>query len=133
MHLHLKDWSAALRIATSHDAAASADILCHRGDDAATAGNFAEAEEAYVSAKAPEKAIKMYKGAQMWDDALRLAHMWRPDATREIERQRAAAATAARGAAGASVDAKLQKAKVFERQVHANKHAGSAAIALHAV
>jgi intraflagellar transport protein 172 len=114
MHCHARDWAAALRVAAAHDAAAVPGVLCARGDAAAAAGDLADAEDAYIAAKAPERAIKMFREAGLWDDALRVAHALRPDAARELERGRDAAAGAAAG--GGAADAKIRKAKLFERQ-----------------
>ena len=86
-----------------------------QGDALAEAGEYADAEDAFVAAKAPEKAVKMFRDASMWDDALRLARALRPDMLRELERARDAAV--ATGGAGGAADAKIRKAKLYERQV----------------
>jgi hypothetical protein len=71
----------------------------------------------HLQAKAPEKAIKLFKDRGLWDDALRLARHYRPDAVPDLERQRQAQALSGQ-ALGASVDSKIQKAKLLERQVN---------------
>lgn len=60
--------------------------------------------------------MKMFKDRGLWDDALRLARHYRPDAMPDLERQRQAQKLSSQPS-GASVDSMIQKAKLLERQV----------------
>jgi intraflagellar transport protein 172 len=118
MYVHQGLWTAALHVAEGHDAAAVSDIYCKQGDFLASEHKMHEAETTYLQAKAPDRVIKMFRDAQMWDDALRIARHYKPEVLHELERQREACILGGQST-GSTVDAKIQKAKLFERQVHA--------------
>lgn len=73
MYIHQNDWPNALRVAEAHDPSSLDDIYASQGRVAAERKDFAAAETLYIRAKKPENAIKMYKDARMWQDALRVA------------------------------------------------------------
>ncbi|CAN0066232.1 unnamed protein product, partial [Choristocarpus tenellus] len=59
MFVHQKDWESALRVAEAHDPSAAPDVLCSRAADAAAAGDRARAEELFLRALKPEKALQV--------------------------------------------------------------------------
>lgn len=117
MHVHAGLWDAALAVAQAHDAAAVPDILRKQGELLAEGRKLHEAEAAFLQAKAPERAVKMFRDAGLWDDALRIARHYVPHAVQDVERARASHAQSSTPGASGTVDATIQKAKLFERQV----------------
>lgn len=117
MYTHQQQWSAALRVAQAHDAASVTAILRQQGDALVTAGKLADAETVFTKAHAPERAVRAYRNAGQWEDALRVARHWQPELVAETEAARAAA-THGPGAGGdGGVAARLQQARLLERQV----------------
>ena len=68
MYVHQKSWSDACRVAESHDPPAVSDVLCARAGDVAATGDHALAEDLYVRAAKPEKALQVHKrgGETRW-------------------------------------------------------------------
>ena len=59
MFVHQKAWSDACRVAEGHDPPAVSDVLCAQAADVAAAGDRAAAEDLYVRAAKPEKALQV--------------------------------------------------------------------------
>lgn len=59
MFVHQKAWSDACRVAENHDPPAVSDVLCAKAADMASAGDRASAEDLYVRAAKPEKALQV--------------------------------------------------------------------------
>lgn len=59
MFVHQKAWSDACRVAENHDPPAVSDVLCAKAADMAAAGDRASAEDLYVRAAKPEKALQV--------------------------------------------------------------------------
>ncbi len=71
----------------------------------------------YIKAKRPEAALKMYRDARMWNDALRVAEQYLPTKVGEVQMElmSGSSAAASGGGAGAGVDGIISKARAFER------------------
>lgn len=59
MFVHQKAWADACRVAEEHDPPAVSDVLCAQAADAAAAGHRGAAEDLYVRAAKPEKALQV--------------------------------------------------------------------------
>jgi intraflagellar transport protein 172 len=115
MHLHQRDWAAALRICASHDESAVTEVRAAQARDAAEKGDIEAAERLFLDARQAQQAVNLHREAGRWDDAVRVAaaHLPRELAALERERFRAtgssgAAAAPSSGAGagyGASMDA----------------------------
>lgn len=62
MFVHQKAWADACRVAEGHDPPAVSDVLCAQAADVAAAGDRAAAEELFVRAAKPEKALQVIEG-----------------------------------------------------------------------
>lgn len=59
MFVHQKAWADACRVAEGHDPPAVSDVLCAQAADAAAVGNRSLAQDLYVRAAKPEKALQV--------------------------------------------------------------------------
>uniref|UniRef100_A0A672S037 Intraflagellar transport protein 172 homolog n=1 Tax=Sinocyclocheilus grahami TaxID=75366 RepID=A0A672S037_SINGR len=78
MHVHNKDWSNAQRVAEAHDPESVADILVSQAKFCFDQKEFQKAEAFLLRAQRPELAIKYYKDAGMWTDAMRICKDYLP-------------------------------------------------------
>ncbi|XP_057208125.1 intraflagellar transport protein 172 homolog isoform X2 [Triplophysa rosa] len=78
MHVHNKDWSNAQRVAEAHDPESVADILVSQAKFCFDQKEFQKAEAFLLRAQRPELAIKYYKDAAMWTDAMRICKDYLP-------------------------------------------------------
>ncbi|CAN0111442.1 unnamed protein product, partial [Ectocarpus sp. 12 AP-2014] len=103
MFVHQKAWADACRVAEGHDPPAVSDVLCAQAADVAAAGDRAAAEDLYVRAAKPEKALQCYEEAGMWRDALRVCQRHLPHLAHKVHAQYQAA-QAMTGTGGAKAD-----------------------------
>jgi intraflagellar transport protein 172 len=118
MLLHQKDWTGALRVAHEHDTAAVSDVLCAQAEDvlvtAASSGTArSEAEQLFVQASKPERALAMYETAGLWQDAVRVCHKHLPHRAGEVQ-ARHHTAQAASGKGGSKSDY-MSNGKMWEQ------------------
>lgn len=114
MHIHCKDWAAATRVAEMHAPSALLDITIARAKAAAIEGSFPAAETLYVQAKQPLQAIAMYRDANMWEDAIRLATQYAPKDVAVLQAQRLSG-MASTGNTN-TVDYIVSQARLYEQQ-----------------
>lgn len=103
MYLHQKDWAAAMRIAEAHEPDSVPEIYAAQAEDAAVMGNLGSAEELWLAALQPDKALAMYEDKRAWTDALRIAQRHLPHKLSEVQ-SRYQAAQAATGKGGSKSD-----------------------------
>ncbi|CAM9747316.1 unnamed protein product [Hapterophycus canaliculatus] len=87
MFVHQKAWADACRVADGHDPPAVPDVLCAQAADVAATGDRAAAEDLYVRAGKPEKALQCYEEAGMWRDALRVCQRHLPHLAHKVHAQ----------------------------------------------
>uniref|UniRef100_A0A8C2A3L6 Intraflagellar transport 172 n=1 Tax=Cyprinus carpio TaxID=7962 RepID=A0A8C2A3L6_CYPCA len=75
---HITDWSNAQRVAEAHDPESVADILVSQAKFCFDQKEFQKAEAFLLRAQRPELAIKYYKDAGMWTDAMRICKDYLP-------------------------------------------------------
>ncbi|CAM9795585.1 unnamed protein product [Chrysoparadoxa australica] len=114
MFIHQKDWGSAMGVAECHDPAAVGDVLAAQATDAAAARDYAKAEGLYLQASQPDKALEMYQGNGLWQDALRVCQRHLPHKVNEVQ-LRYQAAQAATGKGGHKSDY-LSSGRAFEQQ-----------------
>jgi intraflagellar transport protein 172 len=100
MWLHQEDWMEAMRVAESFEPASIPDVFVAQGNWAAQKKDYKTAEKLYVNAKKPEKGMKMYTDAKMWQDAIRFTKTHLPHKSHHVNmlRQRDATAPGSRSA-----------------------------------
>eukprot|EP00055_Hartaetosiga_balthica_P012104 m.57788 g.57788 ORF g.57788 m.57788 type:complete len:1739 (-) comp7836_c0_seq1:151-5367(-) len=85
MYVHAQDWDSAQRIAEGHDEESISDVLVGQARVAFSNKDFSAAEMFLLRAERPELAVRYYKEADMFDDALRLAREYVPSALPALE------------------------------------------------
>ena len=84
MYIHQQDWDNAMRVAEKFDPAAVPEVLAAEGRAALDRGEFAKAEELFISASKPEMALAMYQDQRMWPEAIRVAQRHLPHRVNEV-------------------------------------------------
>lgn len=79
MYLHIQDWASAQRVAEAHDPNGMADVLEEQAKCCLAQKDFQKAEAFLLRAQRPELAIKFYREAEMWSDAMRLCKEYVPN------------------------------------------------------
>eukprot|EP00056_Hartaetosiga_gracilis_P018831 m.12051 g.12051 ORF g.12051 m.12051 type:complete len:1743 (+) comp7113_c0_seq1:45-5273(+) len=85
MYVHAQDWDSAQRVAEGHDEDSISDVLVGQARVAFSSKDFGSAETFLLRAERPELAVRYYKEAAMFDDALRLAREYVPSALPALE------------------------------------------------
>ncbi|XP_074640366.1 intraflagellar transport protein 172 homolog [Tubulanus polymorphus] len=78
MYVHNQDWDSAQRVAEEHDPDSVGDVLVGQARYAFEEKEFQKAESYLLRAQRPELAIKYYRDAGMWQDALRVCKEYIP-------------------------------------------------------
>lgn len=73
MYTHQKDWDNALRIADNYDPSSRGDVMLAKARSFVEKKDMRGAESLFIEAGKPDMAVKAYKDARMWDDAIRVA------------------------------------------------------------
>lgn len=87
MYTELGDYSNALRLANQYDPKKSSTILLEYGKQLMQKKDFNRAEKAFIDAKRPELAIKMYEKLNSANDALRVARKHCPQMLNDINKR----------------------------------------------
>ncbi|PIK55820.1 putative intraflagellar transport protein [Apostichopus japonicus] len=85
MYVHNQDWDSAQRVAESFDADSVSDVLVGQARSAFEQKEFQKAESYLLRAQRPELAIKLYKNAEMWQDALRVCKEYIPHKLQSLQ------------------------------------------------
>ncbi len=103
MYLHAQDWDAAARVAEQHDPPSITDVLIAQAQAAAAQQQWQLAESVLLRARRPDLALKMYRDARQWQEALRVAEHYLPAKVQEVHAELAASMRA--GGQGAAMPA----------------------------
>ncbi|NXP39291.1 IF172 protein, partial [Leiothrix lutea] len=87
MFVHNQNWDAAQRVAEAHDPDSVADVLVGQAQFAFEQREFQKAEAFLLRAQRPELAIKYYKEAGMWSEALRICKEYMPSRLGELQEE----------------------------------------------
>ncbi|XP_023687337.1 intraflagellar transport protein 172 homolog [Paramormyrops kingsleyae] len=78
MYIHNQDWANAQRVAEAHDPDSVAEVLVSQAKSCFEQKEYQKAEALLLRAQQPELAIKYYKEAGMWSDAMRICKEYVP-------------------------------------------------------
>ncbi|XP_071324251.1 intraflagellar transport protein 172 homolog [Trachinotus anak] len=79
MYVHNKDWANAQRVAEGHDPESVSEVLVGQAKFCFEQKDFQKAEAFLLRAQRPELAVKYYKDADMWSDAMRICKEYLPN------------------------------------------------------
>ncbi|XP_023121303.2 intraflagellar transport protein 172 homolog [Amphiprion ocellaris] len=112
MYVHNKDWANAQRVAEGHDPESVSEVLVGQAKFCFEQKDFQKSEAFLLRAQRPELAIKYYKDADMWSDAMRICKEYLPNKLsmlqEEYERE-----TSKKGICG--VEGILEQAREWEQ------------------
>jgi intraflagellar transport protein 172 len=84
MYTHQQDWAAAMRVAEQNDPSSVNDVLCAQAKAFVDGKDLVKAEALFLKAKKPELAVKAYKDAGRWNEAIKLTREFLPFKLAEI-------------------------------------------------
>ncbi|CAH8637155.1 unnamed protein product [Heterobilharzia americana] len=87
MYVHNQDWDSAARVASEHDPDSVNDVLLGQARLAFGEKEFAQAEALLLRAQRPDMAVRAYREAGMWEDALRVAETYLPNRVQELKEE----------------------------------------------
>uniref|UniRef100_A0A672FWM1 Intraflagellar transport protein 172 homolog n=1 Tax=Salarias fasciatus TaxID=181472 RepID=A0A672FWM1_SALFA len=79
MYMHISDWANAQRVAEGHDPDSVSEVLLGQAKVCFQQKDFQKAEAFLLRAQKPELAVKFYKEAHMWSDAMRICKEYLPN------------------------------------------------------
>ncbi|KAM6965091.1 intraflagellar transport protein 172 homolog [Aplochiton taeniatus] len=102
MFVHNLDWASAQRVAEAHDPDSVGDVLVGQAKFCFEQKDYQKAEAFLLRAQRPELAVKYYKDAEMWSDAMRICKEYLPNKLSALqeEYEREAAKKGTRGVEG---------------------------------
>nr|CAH8871752.1 unnamed protein product [Trichobilharzia regenti] len=87
MYVHNQDWDSAARVASEHDPDSVNDVLLGQARLAFGEKEFAQAEALLLRAQRPDMAVRAYREAGMWEEALRVAETYLPNRVQELKEE----------------------------------------------
>ncbi|KAJ3413121.1 hypothetical protein HDV05_008517 [Chytridiales sp. JEL 0842] len=84
MYIHNENWEAALTVADTYDPASVSEVLISQAKSSFDKKEFATAETLLLRAQRPDLAIKMYKDAGLWKEAMQFAKEYLPNKLSEL-------------------------------------------------
>ncbi|KAM3861396.1 intraflagellar transport protein 172 homolog [Diretmus argenteus] len=79
MYIHNQDWASAQRVAESHDPDSVSEVLVGQAKFCFEQKDFQKSEAFLLRAQRPDLAVKYYKDAEMWSDAMRICKEYLPN------------------------------------------------------
>ncbi|KAM4693761.1 LOW QUALITY PROTEIN: intraflagellar transport protein 172 homolog [Discoglossus pictus] len=87
MYVHNQDWDAAQRVAELHDPDSVGDVLEGQARFAFEQREYQKAEAFLLRAQRPELAVRYYKEAGMWSDAIRICKEYIPAKLEQLQQE----------------------------------------------
>ncbi|XP_033977130.1 intraflagellar transport protein 172 homolog [Trematomus bernacchii] len=112
MYVHNKDWASAQRVAEGHDPDSVSEVLVGQAKFCFEQKDFQKAEAFLLRAQRPELAVKYYKDADMWSDAMRICKEYIPNKLSLLQEEYESE-TSKKGIGG--VEGLLEQAKEWEQ------------------
>uniref|UniRef100_A0A3P8XGI6 IF140/IFT172/WDR19 TPR domain-containing protein n=1 Tax=Esox lucius TaxID=8010 RepID=A0A3P8XGI6_ESOLU len=112
MYVHNQEWAGALRVAEANDPDSVSDVLVGQARFCFEQKDFQKAEAFLLRAQRPEMAIKYYKDADMWSDAMRICKEYLPTKLSVLQEEYEKEATK-KGSRG--VEGMVEQAKEWEQ------------------
>ena len=110
MYEHKQDWHSALQVARQYHPESVTKVFLNNAKFHLERRDFGKAEQCFINAKEPEKAIGMYQEARMYGEALRVATKHAPHLVGQIN-ENYSRGPAVSSQSGSEI---LQSAKMFE-------------------
>ena len=114
MYVHQQDWANATRVSEANDPGSMPDILVAQAKAAIERSEFTKAESLFVRAKKPDAAVKAYKQANRWQDAIRIAREFLPHKVQELMGEHAAFMRGEQGLGAQSHDELMARGRQLE-------------------
>lgn len=114
MYEHKQDWHSALQVARQYQPEAVTKVFLNQAKFHFERRDYGKAEQCYINAKEPERAINMYQETRMYGEALRVANKHAPHLVQQINE--AYSRGPQMGAPAQSGQEILNSAKIFEEQ-----------------
>jgi pentatricopeptide repeat protein len=73
MYEHKQDWHSALQVARQFHPESVPKVFMNQAKSHLEKRDFGKAEQCFLNAKEPEKAIQMYRDMKLYEEALRVA------------------------------------------------------------
>ncbi|XP_053566907.1 LOW QUALITY PROTEIN: intraflagellar transport protein 172 homolog [Bombina bombina] len=87
MYVHEQDWDSAQRVAELHDPDSVGDVLEGQARFAFGQREYQKAEALLLRAQRPEVAVRHYKEAGMWSDAIRICKEYLPSKLEQLQQE----------------------------------------------
>ncbi|VEL33267.1 unnamed protein product [Protopolystoma xenopodis] len=87
MYVHQQDWSAAGRIAQAHDPDSLNDVLIGQARLAFAEKAYNQAEALLLRAQRPDMAVRAYREAGLWEEAMRVAREYLPSRVQALKEE----------------------------------------------
>ncbi|XP_067120573.1 intraflagellar transport protein 172 homolog [Centruroides vittatus] len=87
MYVHNQDWDSAQRVAEAHHKDSVAEVLVGQARCAFEAGDRQRAESLLLRAQRAEMAVKLYRDAGLWSDALRVCKDYIPNRLPQLQEE----------------------------------------------
>ncbi|KAJ3038900.1 hypothetical protein HDV00_012822 [Rhizophlyctis rosea] len=87
MYIHNEDWKAALGVAETYEPGSVAEVLIGQAKVSFDKKDYPKCESLLLRAQRPELAIKFYKDAKMWKEALAFAREYVPAKVGELQEE----------------------------------------------
>lgn len=84
MYEHKQDWHSALQVARQYHPESVTKVFLNQAKFYFERRDYGKAEQCYINAKEPERAINMYQEAKMYGEALRVANKHAPHLVHQI-------------------------------------------------
>jgi intraflagellar transport protein 172 len=84
MYEHKQDWHSALQVARQYHPESVTKVFLNQAKFQLERRDFGKAEQCFINAKEPEKALNMYQEARMYGEALRVANKHAPHLVNQI-------------------------------------------------
>lgn len=85
MWVHQQDWDAAQKVAEKYDSDSISDVLVGQARFAFNSHDYKKAESYLIRAQRPELAVKLYREAAMWEDAIRVCKEYVPHKLEDLQ------------------------------------------------
>lgn len=85
MYVHIQDWENAQRVAQNHDPDSVNEVLIGQAKLSFEEGSYQRAEAYLLRAQRADLAVKYYRDAKMWQDALRVAKEFAPSKLNSLQ------------------------------------------------
>lgn len=87
MYIHNENWDAAIRVAETYDSKSVPEVLIGQAKITFEKKDYSKAESLLLRAQRPDLAIKFYKDAGMWEEAIKFTKEYLPNKLSDINEE----------------------------------------------